>query len=62
MIVLDASAAIELALGLPHADRIKQIADDHDWAILAPQLLQVEVLQVLRRWVNAGRITDQEAQ
>ena len=62
MIVLDASAAIGLALGLPQANRIEQVADDHDWVILAPQLLQIEVLQVLRRWVKAGNISDREAQ
>lgn len=61
MIVFDASAAVELILGLPQGHRIQQIADDHDWVIVAPQLLQTEVLQVLRRWVKAGLIDDQEA-
>lgn len=54
MIVLDASAAIELLLGLPLARRVREELDQVQWQIAAPQLLQIEVLQVLRRRVAAG--------
>lgn len=54
MIVLDTSAAIELLLALPLSHKVQQQLDRVDWQIIAPQLLVVEVLQVLRRRVSAG--------
>lgn len=54
MIVLDTSAAIELLLALPLSGRVFDEIDQHQWQIAAPQLLIVEVLQVLRRRVAAG--------
>lgn len=54
MIVLDASAAIELLLALPKANQVQERIERADWQIAAPQLLVVEVLQVLRRRVASG--------
>ena len=53
MIVLDTSAAIELLLSLPLSQKVIAALDDARWQIAAPQLLTVEVLQVLRRRVAA---------
>jgi predicted nucleic acid-binding protein len=53
VIVLDASAAIELLAAGPHAAEVRHLAEQADWQIMAPQLLAVEVLQVLRRRVRA---------
>lgn len=55
MIVLDASAAVEWILGLPHgadvADRLASASTVH-----APHLLGVEVAQVVRRYVARGEL------
>lgn len=62
MIVLDASAALELLLraddrrGL--VDRVLRSGE----SIAAPHLLDLEVLQVLRRFVMAGELTEVRAQ
>lgn len=53
MIVLDTSAVIELLLGLPLARQVQTHLERADWQVAAPQLLQIEVLQVLRRRVGA---------
>lgn len=52
MIVLDTSAAIELLLGLPLGPAVQRELEAVQWHIAAPQLLTVEVLQVLRRRVE----------
>ncbi|AGP29882.1 type II toxin-antitoxin system VapC family toxin [Corynebacterium terpenotabidum] len=57
MIVLDASAAIELLVAGPHAAEARSRAEQADWQVMAPQLLAVEVLQVLRRRVRADLTT-----
>lgn len=54
MIVLDTSAAVELLLALPLRDAVVAQLEAADWQIAAPQLLQIEVLQVLRRRVRGG--------
>lgn len=54
MIVLDTSAAIELLLSLPLSRKVQDLLDEHDWVVAAPELLQIEVLQVLRRRVTSG--------
>ncbi|MBX3094320.1 MAG: type II toxin-antitoxin system VapC family toxin [Cryobacterium sp.] len=62
MIVLDTSAAIELTLALPLSRRVQQRLEEDEWQIAAPQLLSVEVLQVLRRRVAAGLTTLAQAE
>ena len=57
MIVLDTSAAIELLLSLPKARQVQDCLEKAQWQVAAPQLLIVEVLQVLRRRV-ASEITE----
>lgn len=62
MIVLDASAAIELLLALPLSPRVQAELERVEWHIAAPQLLTIEVLQVLRRRVRQGLTSAQHAE
>jgi predicted nucleic acid-binding protein len=58
VIVLDASAAIDLLLDLPpHARTIERLMANRGPTV-APHLLDVEVGQVLRRLVRTGEITE----
>ena len=57
MIVLDASAAVELLLALPLSPRVQSELEGVEWQMASPQLLEIEVLQVLRRRVNQGLST-----
>jgi predicted nucleic acid-binding protein len=61
MIVLDASAVLELLLvtetGLRVAERISPAAE----TLHAPHLIDLEVAQVLRRWVERGQLTEGRA-
>ena len=61
MIILDTSAVIELLLNLPLGKLVRQRLTDPDVQIHAPQLLPVEVVQVLRRRVAAGITTPADA-
>ena len=54
MLVVDASAVAELLLRRPVAERIERHIAEHDHALHAPHLLDVEVLSALRRLVAAG--------
>lgn len=58
MIVLDASAAIELLLRTPASAAIEALlfAPNETWH--APHLLDVEVAQVIRRYAAAGILDD----
>ena len=49
MIVLDASAVVELLLGTAAGRRVKALIQDDKETLHAPDLLDVEVAQVLRR-------------
>ncbi|MEK6606635.1 MAG: type II toxin-antitoxin system VapC family toxin [Myxococcota bacterium] len=61
MIVLDASAAIDLLLDLPpHADTIRARLESTR-SVAAPHLIDVEVGQVLRRRMLAGGIAQARA-
>ncbi|MGC5627045.1 type II toxin-antitoxin system VapC family toxin [Georgenia sp. Z1344] len=60
MIVLDASAAVELLLNLPLGAEVRRRLDDPGVQLHAPHLLVVEVLQVLRRREAAGTSTHEE--
>ena len=59
MIVLDASAMIELLLNTEGGRVVARRIADPDESLHAPHLLSVEVTQVLRRYV-AGRSITQE--
>ena len=57
MIVIDASAAIELTLRTVLGERVEIRALDPNERLYAPYLLDLEVAQVLRRLVHLKEIT-----
>ena len=57
MIVLDASAAVELVLQTARAERIAARALHPAERLHAPHVIDVEVVQVMRRLVQAKEIT-----
>lgn len=57
MIVVDASAVVELLLRTPVGARVEARLFDRPAALHAPHLLDVEVAQVLRRFVTTGRLS-----
>ncbi len=57
MIVIDASAAIELLLRTELGERVEIRALDPDERLHAPHLLDLEVAQVLRRLTHLEEIT-----
>jgi predicted nucleic acid-binding protein len=61
VIVLDASAAVELLLGTDDGALVADRIDDPAETIQVPHLLSVEVAQVLRRLVAAGDIRPNRA-
>jgi predicted nucleic acid-binding protein len=62
VIVLDASAALELLLRTPIGARVADRALTPDESLHAPHLLDVEVTQVLRRYALAGELTVDRAE
>jgi len=56
VIVVDASAVLEVLLGTEAGRRAEDRLFDRDAALHAPHLLDVEVAQVLRRYAAAGEI------
>ncbi len=56
MIVVDASAVIEVLLGTPAATRVAERLFDGGETLHAPHLLDVETAQVLRRYALAGAL------
>jgi predicted nucleic acid-binding protein len=61
VIVLDASAAVELLLGTDDGALVADRIDDPAETIQVPHLLSIEVAQVLRRLVAAGDIRPNRA-
>ena len=57
--VIDASAATEYLLRTPLGLKLADVIEGA--FLLAPELLDVEVLSVLRRAVLRGQLTDQRA-
>ncbi len=62
MIVIDASAALELILRTASGERVEVRALDPNERLYAPYLLDLEVAQVLRRLVQLREITAARAQ
>ncbi len=62
MIVLDASAAIEWLLQSPAGVRIDKRIFSVSQSLHAPHLLDVEVAQVLRRYVREKTISEQRGE
>lgn len=61
MIVLDASAVVELLLGTERGRAVATRIADPVLALHAPHLLDVEVAQALRRYVQAGELDSASA-
>lgn len=61
MIIVDASLAIEIALMTPDGRSAQQSLRREDDSLGAPELLDLEVLQVLRRSTREGRIASRDA-
>ena len=57
MIVLDASVVVELVLGTEAGRAIADRISDPGLGLHVPHLLDVEVAQVVRRYVRAGQVT-----
>ncbi len=57
MIVTDASAVIDVLVDPPGDEVLSDLLLRSDEALAAPDLLDVEVLSVLRRWQRLGHIT-----
>lgn len=57
MIVVDASVIVELLLRSPLGVRVEGRLFDRPLQISAPHLLEVEVIQVLRRFEQRGEMT-----
>ena len=56
MIVLDASAALELILGTKTGQVIAERLTDPTIGLHAPHLIDVEIAQALRRYVREGEL------
>ena len=61
MIVLDASAILELLLGTPAGLEVGARLGDPAMALHVPHLLDIEVAQVLRRYVREAQLTERDA-
>lgn len=61
MIVLDASAAVELLLATARGASVAAVLVDPNETLAAPHLLDVEVAQVLRRLTALGALTPARA-
>jgi len=57
VIVLDASAAVDWLVQTPAAQRIESRIFSRTQSLHAPELLDLEVAQVLRRLVREGRLS-----
>jgi predicted nucleic acid-binding protein len=57
VIVVDASAALELVVNSPRAPGIARRLLSGDESLHAPHLIDLEVAQVLRRWEHRREIT-----
>jgi predicted nucleic acid-binding protein len=62
VIVLDASAAIEWLLQTAVGARVEERIFSHATTLHAPDLIDIEVVQVLRRYFTAGMITASRGQ
>jgi predicted nucleic acid-binding protein len=61
MLVVDASAVIELLLARPAAEEVARHVVEHGYELHAPQLLDIEVLNALRRVVVLGETSAERA-
>jgi predicted nucleic acid-binding protein len=61
VIVLDASAVLELLLGTARGREVAERIADPGLGLHAPHLVDVEVAQALRRYVRGGEIDEDSA-
>ena len=61
MIVVDASAVVEVLLHRPSGERVAHRILDPREVLHAPHLIDLEVTQVLRRYQAAGEMSPQRA-
>jgi predicted nucleic acid-binding protein len=61
LIVVDASAILEVLLNTPAAERVSARLLDRRETLHAPHLLDLEVVQVLRRYEAAGDLSAERA-
>jgi predicted nucleic acid-binding protein len=61
VLVVDASAVAELLLDLSGGDEVRRWIARHGYELYAPELIDLEVLSVLRRKVSAGDATEDRA-
>jgi predicted nucleic acid-binding protein len=61
LIVIDASAVLELLLDARNADQIAKYLGSDELALAAPHLIDLEIAQVLRRYVRSGAMTLERA-
>lgn len=61
MIVVDASAIFEVLLSTPAGRRISQRIADPEISLHAPHLLDIEVTQILRRFVLRNQVARDQA-
>ncbi|MBI2822391.1 MAG: type II toxin-antitoxin system VapC family toxin [Acidobacteria bacterium] len=61
MIVVDASALLEVLLRTPSAERVEARLFAPGQTLHAPHLLDLEIAQVLRRYTAAGELDPQRA-
>jgi len=59
VIVVDASALVEMLLQMPAADQIERRLFDTGEVLHAPHLLDIEITQVVRRFASRGDISDE---
>lgn len=57
MIVIDASAALELFLATTAGEEVARIVNRNGERLHAPHLIDIEVLHVLRCLVRSGQMT-----
>jgi predicted nucleic acid-binding protein len=61
VIVVDASAVLELLLNRPSAPALRRLLLHSGELLHAPHLIDVEVLQVIRRYLLAGNLDEKRA-
>ena len=62
MLVIDASAVLELILRTPLAYRVESLVFSHESRLHAPDLIDLEVIQVLRHYYENAELSYSRAQ
>ena len=62
MIVVDASALLEVLLRTPAAMAVERRLSDARWSLHVPHLIDIEVAQVVRRYARVGELDAERGQ